>query len=177
MCTEGATKGNYNQPLITYHILPIRIQCKTCLTQMPSYVDSGSKEWMGRIRDLETRANTNSNMQSQLGRSINAPLAKSSSKTSKTIRGNFQFGRLRNKAGLLPKGDNQWTFALERLEGTNNCNFQCAVTFNRVYRACSVFWHYQIISDQFTSATAGTILNAVVLSLTQVSQNVSCGRP
>ena len=132
MCTEGATKGNYNQPLITYHILPIRIQCKTCLTQMPSYVDSGSKEWMGRIRDLETRASTNSNMQPQLARSINAPLAKSASKTSKTIRGNLQFGRLRNKAELLPKGDNQWSFALERIEGTNNCNFQCAVAFNRV---------------------------------------------
>ena len=176
MCTEGATEGNYNQTLRTHHAIPLGVQCKTCLTQQPRYLDSSSKEWMGR-RDLETRANTNSNMQSQLGRSINAPLAKSASKTSKTIRGNFQYGRLRNKAGLLPKGDNKWTFALERLEGTNNCNFQCAVTFNRVYRACSVFGHYQIISDQFTFATAGTILNAAVLSFTQVSQNVSCGRP
>ena len=130
MCTEGATKGNYNQPLRIHHAILLGVQCKTCLTQMPSYVDSGSKEWMGRIRDLETRANTNSNMQSQLARSINAPLAKSASKTSKTIRGNLQFGRLRNKAKLLPKGDNQWSFALERIEGTNNCNFQCAVAFN-----------------------------------------------
>ena len=135
MCTEGATEGNYNQPLRTHHAIPLGVQSKTCLTQQPRYVDSGSKEWMGRIRDLETRASTNSNMQPQLARSINAPLAKSASKTSKTIRGNFQFGRLRNKAGLLPKGDNQWTFALERLEGTNNCNFQCAVALNRVYRA------------------------------------------
>ena len=132
MCTEGATEGTYNQPLRTHQVIPLGVQSKTCLTQQPRYVDSGSKEWMGRIRDLETRANTNSNMQSQLARSINAPLAKSSSKTSKTIRGNFQFGRLRNKAGLLPKGDNQWTFALERLEGTNNCNFLCMVALNRV---------------------------------------------
>ena len=109
MCTEGATEGNYSQPLRIHHAIPLGVQCKTCLTQQPRYLDSSSKEWMGR-RDLETRANTNSNMQSQLGRSINAPLAKSSSKTSKTIRGNFQFGRLRNEAGLLPKGDNQWSF-------------------------------------------------------------------
>ena len=97
---EGATEGNYNQPLITYHILPIRIQCKTCLTQMPSYVDSGSKEWMGRIRDLETRANTNSNMQPQLGRSINAPLAKSASIHLRNSRHDLELSHIVTRSGV-----------------------------------------------------------------------------